>query len=451
MTVAHAAHMYRIQNWYGSITDGVAAGEFTGGSNPDVLFPPWGRGSLVVAARWGIGPAGGAAVSGTTYPTRFTNGTSTFANGAGADTAIQSAYVRTIDSITDSGAFGGTFSGFSETHSIQVAVRGYPIATVMAGTAFEDLLDDFTTDQLASLWPGSYGTVSVSSGLLHVNADTGYSGAVSDDVYRINGSHIQVQAFPAALNGGTTNVISEMSVNTTTAGTDALFSCNVATGQLGLLSRTGYFDPDGVYITYSAVDHAYWRLRVSGGKMFWDTSPDGSDWTIQRTATAPSWAITDSDLKAQLLGHRDDGTTNTADWDNFNVGTTAITTTTTIVDGKAIVQVDDTESQDDHNVIRTFTNDDNLFDSDLDAAAWADLIISTHADDRPIIRLAFYASKSQGYRMQAIRRRVGHKITLIATNNAGLGISQDFFIENIKHNWSNGNRLWETTWELSPA
>lgn len=450
MAVAHAVHMYRIQNWYGSITDGIAVSNFAGGSNPDVLFPPWGRGSLVIAARWGIGPAGAASVSGTTYPTGFTNGTSTFANGV-SDTAIQSAYARTIDAITDSGAFGGTFSGFSETHSLQIAVRGYPIATVAGGTAAEDLIDAFTTDQLASLWPGSYGTRSVSAGLLHVNCDTGYSAAVSAASYRINGSHVQVQAFPAALNGGTTNVLSEMQVNTTTAGTDAVFSYNAATGLLTMAERVGYFDADAVSITYSAVDHAYWRLRVSGGKMFWDTSPDGTSWTNRRTATAPSWSVTDTNLTAQLLGHRDDGTTNTADWDNFNVGATTIITTTTIADGKATVQVDDTESQDDHNVIRTFTNDDNLFDSDIDAAAWADLIISTHADDRPIIRLSFYASKSQGYRMQAIRRRVGHKITLIATNNAGLGISQDFFIENIKHTWSNGNRLWETTWELSPA
>jgi hypothetical protein len=115
------------------------------------------------------------------------------------------------------------------------------------------------------------------------------------------------------------------------------------------------------------------------------------------------------------------------------------------------IQIDDTESQDDHNAIRTYTNDANLFASDVEAEAWADLIIATHADDRPIIRIAFYASKSLGYRMQAVRRRVGDKITLVATNNAGLGISQDFFIENIKHSWSNGNRLWETTWELSPA
>jgi hypothetical protein len=251
MTVAHAAHMYRIQNWYGAITEGVSAGEFTGGSDPDVIFPPWGRGSLVVAARWGIGPAGGASVSGTTYPLWFLNGTSTFANGT-ADTAMQSAYTRTIDPITNSGAFAGTFSGFSETHTIQVAVRG--------------------------------------------------------------------------LNG-----------------------------------------------------------------------------------TPP------------------------------------------VANGVDTVQVDDTDSQDDHNAIRTYVNDGNLFATEADADTWADLIIATHADDRPIINLSFYATRSTGYRMQAVRRRVGHKITVIATNNAGLGISQDFFIENIKHRWSNGVHLWETTWELSPA
>lgn len=251
-----AAHMYRIQDWHGFITDGVAIGKFTGSSDPDVLFPSWGRGSLVIAARWGLNYDGTTTVSGTTYPAGYTNGTSTHTQGTGvgdnADVAIQSAYTRTIDPVTNSGAFGGTFTGFSEIFTIQVAVRG------LAGS----------------------------------------------------------------------------------------------------------------------------------------------------TPTA---------------------------------------------NGVATVQVDDTDSQDDHNAIRTHTNSDNLFPSEAVAETWADLIISTHADDRPIVRLSFYATKSSGYRMQAVRRRVGHKITLVATNNAGLGVSQDFFIENIKHSWSNGNKLWETTWELSPA
>ncbi|MFC5834664.1 carbohydrate binding domain-containing protein [Nonomuraea insulae] len=116
-----------------------------------------------------------------------------------------------------------------------------------------------------------------------------------------------------------------------------------------------------------------------------------------------------------------------------------------------LVQADDFNSQDEHNAIRTYTNPANLFATATDALAYANLVLETHADDRPIFSLSFYATKSKAYRAQAYTRRVGDKVTLTATNNAGMGVSQDFFIESIAHKFSHGNRLWEVTWELSPA
>jgi hypothetical protein len=116
-----------------------------------------------------------------------------------------------------------------------------------------------------------------------------------------------------------------------------------------------------------------------------------------------------------------------------------------------LVQADDFDSQDEHNAIRTYTNPANLFATAADAMAYAELVLATHADDRPILSMSFYASKSKGYRAQALRRRVGDRITVIADHNSGFGISQDFYIESISHRFSHGTRLWEVTWELSPA
>lgn len=115
------------------------------------------------------------------------------------------------------------------------------------------------------------------------------------------------------------------------------------------------------------------------------------------------------------------------------------------------VQADDYDSQDDHNSIRTYQNSANLFGSTADAQTYADLVLSVHATDRPILSLSFYASKSAAYRSQAFKRRVGDRITLVADNTTGMGVDQDFYIESIGHRWSHGTRLWETTWELSPA
>jgi hypothetical protein len=123
-----------------------------------------------------------------------------------------------------------------------------------------------------------------------------------------------------------------------------------------------------------------------------------------------------------------------------------------IVEGSEVtVEVNDTDSQDDHNAIRTYRNPANLFANTTDATTYANLVIARYADDRPILAIRFWAVKSAAYRAQALRRRVSDRITLVAENNAGLGISQDFFIESISHKFSKGTRLWETTWELSPA
>lgn len=116
-----------------------------------------------------------------------------------------------------------------------------------------------------------------------------------------------------------------------------------------------------------------------------------------------------------------------------------------------LVQADDFDSQDEHNAIRTYTNPANLFATAADALAYAELVLATHADDRPILSMSFYASKGKGYRAQALRRRVGDRITVIADHNSGFGISQDFYIESVSHKFSHGTRLWEVTWELSPA
>lgn len=122
-----------------------------------------------------------------------------------------------------------------------------------------------------------------------------------------------------------------------------------------------------------------------------------------------------------------------------------------LTNGVVTVQLDDLDSQDDHNAIRTYTNASNLFASEADAETYDELVLARYADDRPILRMTFTAVKSGAYRTQAVYRRVGDRITLDASNNAGLGITGDFFIETISHRWDHGNTNWVTTWDLSPV
>jgi hypothetical protein len=116
------------------------------------------------------------------------------------------------------------------------------------------------------------------------------------------------------------------------------------------------------------------------------------------------------------------------------------------------VTVDDVDSQDEHDVIRSHDDAPHLFATEEDAEGYAEAVVVTYADDRPIVTITYLASKSAAYRQQAIRRRVGDKITLTANATAGLGIvGSPFHIESIGHQWADGGKLWHVTYELSPA
>lgn len=205
---------------------------------------------------------------------------------------------------------------------------------------------------------------------------------------------------------------------------------DVGIGTAQRIRSTTYEDPGGFTLSASVNQ---WRARTIaiqgpvGTTSVTGTTPSGSD---------PEFAIAYS----VAVG----GTTQS----HGNIEATGIPLTQ---GDQVTVQSDDYDSQDDHNAIRTYQNAANLFANPMEAQTYADLVLATYADDRPIISISFFANKSPKYRQQAYTRRVGDKITLEANNNAGLGISQDFFIESVSHRFSKGNTLWEVTWELSPA
>jgi len=52
---------------------------------------------------------------------------------------------------------------------------------------------------------------------------------------------------------------------------------------------------------------------------------------------------------------------------------------------------------------------------------------------------------------QAIARDISDRVTVVAQNNANLGINSEFFIENIFHKIEQGGTVHNVTWMLSPA
>jgi hypothetical protein len=182
------------------------------------------------------------------------------------------------------------------------------------------LRDDFSTNTLATNWTGSAGTVAITGGRMRVTTDTAFNKAQTSASFTLDGSKVCVQAFAAAAAGATVEATTELLVTTTTPGTDAGIALNAVTGLLTFSSRSGFFDGGATTLAYNATTHRWWRLRVTGGTLFWETSPDGDTWTTRRSAAAPAW-VSDADLAAALTSHRNDGTNDFAEFDNYNIAT----------------------------------------------------------------------------------------------------------------------------------
>lgn len=182
---------------------------------------------------------------------------------------------------------------------------------------FNELTDDFEDGTLdTTLWSGSYGDPDEVGGRARIPCTTGFAGLKSASIYTLTSAGITVRIYPPTPSGATAAAASVL-VLTSTGGTDGGFIVDPAQNAIGLYLREGYADGGAVFLTYSAVDHAWLRFRETAGTVYWDTSPDGVDWTNQRTATTPAWAAA-TDLAFLIEGHRDAGTADFVEVDSVN-------------------------------------------------------------------------------------------------------------------------------------
>ncbi|WP_060905335.1 hypothetical protein [Streptomyces scabiei] len=182
---------------------------------------------------------------------------------------------------------------------------------------FAELVDDFEDGSLdTGLWSGSYGDPDETAGRARIPCTTGYAGLKSGSIYTLTGSGITIRLHPPTPNGATSTAASCL-VLTSTGGTDAGFIVDSAQTAVGLYLREGYADGGAVFLTYSPTDHAWLRFREDAGTLYWDTSPDGIDWTNRRTATTPAWAA-DTNLAFLIEGHRDAGVDDFIEVDSVN-------------------------------------------------------------------------------------------------------------------------------------
>ncbi|OKH91486.1 hypothetical protein [Streptomyces uncialis] len=181
------------------------------------------------------------------------------------------------------------------------------------------LLDNFNDGALGPEWGNSYGGTTETGGRARVPCTTGYAGCQTAYSWTLAGAALYVQVPTVPVASTATEAYCGVMIQSVTAGTRAGFIINAVTGLLRCKSETGYYDPDSVDITYSAVDHRWLRIREDGTNVYWDTSPDGSTWTTRRTLATPAWVLTETDaLALDMSSHRDAGTDDYAEYDCVN-------------------------------------------------------------------------------------------------------------------------------------
>ena len=71
-------------------------------------------------------------------------------------------------------------------------------------------------------------------------------------------------------------------------------------------------------ILFDPVQFAWWRIRESGGTVYWETAPDGKTWTIQRMAADP-FALTELDIELGAGTYQSTAVPGTAQYSSFNI------------------------------------------------------------------------------------------------------------------------------------
>jgi hypothetical protein len=119
--------------------------------------------------------------------------------------------------------------------------------------------------------------------------------------------------------------------------------------------------------------------------------------------------------------------------------------------GGVPVTSDNTASQNERGAILPHPNPGILFEDEAAALAYNDRILTRFGADRPILSIGFVATASTRHRKTAIDRQLSDRVTVNASNNAGLGVAADYFIETIRGQLTHGTRSWLVTYDLSPV
>lgn len=195
---------------------------------------------------------------------------------------------------------------------------GYARDLVASTRTLTATLRDPFTDAALPLWPGTFGGVTVNAGRARLPVvAAGYAGLVSGRTMQLLSSSVSAALYPPAKSTASSAYV-DMAVMATPDSTRLITRVDAATGLITFASEVGYYDPATVALTYDSTAHRFVRIREAAGTVYWETSPDGTAWTVRRSSPTPDW-VGDTPTLLQFSTNRDAGVTDFAEVGSLNV------------------------------------------------------------------------------------------------------------------------------------
>lgn len=182
------------------------------------------------------------------------------------------------------------------------------------------LTDDFTTLNTSTNWNvGGTVTPTVSSGRLNLTYNGNGIGTQAGSIetkaaYDLTNSAMSIRLVDAGTQSPSENRSAQIYVRN--PDWTRWLTTFVSNGSISFRYWNGSTNSD-TSITYNPATHRYLRIRESGGTVYWDTSPDGLNWTNQRSLATPFdvssvYMLVVADVWGTGTGGE------VTKWDNFN-------------------------------------------------------------------------------------------------------------------------------------
>jgi hypothetical protein len=201
---------------------------------------------------------------------------------------------------------------------------------------------------------------------------------------------------------------------------------------------------EAMYPNSSAANNAAevgtWTTPASTTDYIANTASDGSGTNRTSSITVTQTKTAERMIMTFTNGHA----TDTVYLTKIQARGTAITASNDVT-----VRSIDTDSQSIYGE-RKYKARTQFLPSSSEAQDWCDYQLSVYSSPIEVLSMTYIANISDAMLTEALSRDISDRVTIVATNDANLGINADFFIESESHRVT-ADGTHTVTWALSPA